>query len=151
VNNLLTGIDIGTQGTTCAVYDENGSQKAEAFQPSCLLYPSPDAVEEDPGTQFLSVISTIKSCVQQLGHEAGNIAAIAIDGQMAGIIGINADGKHITPYDSWLDTRCAPQIKQMNDAAAQKNCGGNNNIPVYINIFLPLYNPAVMWPCVCAG
>jgi xylulokinase len=119
VNNLLTGIDIGTQGTTCAVYDENGSQKAEAFQPSCLLYPSPDAVEEDPGTQFLSVISTIKSCVQQLGHEAGNIAAIAIDGQMAGIIGINADGKHITPYDSWLDTRCAPQIKQMNDAAAQ--------------------------------
>jgi xylulokinase len=32
---------------------------------------------------------------------------------MAGVIGIGADGRHVTPYDSWLDTRCTPYIRQM--------------------------------------
>jgi len=41
------------------------------------------------------------------------VAAIAIDGQMAGIIGIGDDGRAVTPYDSWLDTRCAPYIERM--------------------------------------
>ena len=30
---------------------------------------------------------------------------------MAGIIGVGEDGRHVTPYDSWLDTRCSPWIE----------------------------------------
>jgi len=36
--------------------------------------------------------------------------AIALSGQMAGILGIDKEWKAVTPYDSWLDTRCEVYI-----------------------------------------
>ena len=48
------------------------------------------------------------------------MAGIAIDGQMAGILGVGRDGLAVTPYDSWLDTRCAPYIHRMREAAGER-------------------------------
>jgi xylulokinase len=42
---------------------------------------------------------------------------MGIDGQMAGLIGVGRDGRAVTPYDSWLDQRCAPYIGVMQRAA----------------------------------
>jgi len=38
---------------------------------------------------------------------------------MAGVIGVGEDGRNVTPYDSWLDTRCAPYVREMNAAAGE--------------------------------
>lgn len=109
----LIGVDIGTQGTKAALFDVEGRCLAEAFEKSELLHPAPGAVEEDPERQTASVVNTIRQCVQASGCPPGGVAALGIDGQMAGIIGIGADGRNATPYDSWLDTRCAPYIEVM--------------------------------------
>ncbi|HEU4656903.1 MAG TPA: FGGY-family carbohydrate kinase, partial [Capillimicrobium sp.] len=34
-------------------------------------------------------------------------------GQMAGVLGIDEAGDPVTPYDSWLDSRCAPQLRRI--------------------------------------
>ncbi|MFW5688383.1 MAG: xylulokinase [Spirochaetota bacterium] len=121
---LLAGVDIGTQGTKAALYTEDGAFVALAYERSDIRRPSAGAVEEDAERQVGSVVRTIRACVEQLESEgaaatsgATELAAIAIDGQMAGIIGIDASGRAITPYDSWLDTRCAPQIAEMSATA----------------------------------
>jgi xylulokinase len=49
-----------------------------------------------------------------------DVAGIGIDGQMAGILGVGRDGRHVTPYDSWLDCRCAPYIKEMDRTAGER-------------------------------
>jgi xylulokinase len=67
------------------------------------------------------------------------VRALSIDGQMAGIIGVGTDGKHVTPYDSWLDTRCAPWIECMQrEAGAEivRKAGG----PPSFN-----HGPKVLW------
>lgn len=116
-NQYLIGIDIGTQGTTAAIFDSQGNMVAQDFEPSLLKTPFPGVVEENPDVQLGSVMNTIKGCLQKIGDQKRqNIAAIAIDGQMAGIIGIDKSGRAITPYDSWLDTRCADELKRMNEA-----------------------------------
>jgi xylulokinase len=114
---LLIGIDIGTQGTKAAVYDENGMLVASAFEASELLRPSPEAVEEDADRQVASVYRTIAKCIGSGGVRPADVVGVAIDGQMAGVIGIGQDGRAVTPYDSWLDTRCAPQIERMGRTA----------------------------------
>ena len=38
---------------------------------------------------------------------------MALDGQMAGINGIDRDWNPVTHYDSWLDTRCAPWLEEL--------------------------------------
>ena len=114
----LIGIDIGTQATKAALFTASGRCLAQAFVPSQLHRPAPGVVEEDPQRQYRSVCDAIRKCVKQA--RTSNVAAIGIDGQMAGIIGIGTDGRAITPYDSWLDTRCSEQIRRMEKIAGDE-------------------------------
>ena len=116
----LIGIDIGTQGTKAALFAEDGGCLAEAFQSSDLYQPSPGIVEENPETQAQSVCDTIKECVEKSHINPADVAGIGIDGQMAGILGVGADGRNVTPYDSWLDTRCAAYITRMQAEAGDE-------------------------------
>ncbi len=115
----LIGIDIGTQGTKAALFSEEGVTLGEAFQKSNLFQPEPGVVEEDPEEQLDAVCNTIRELVNKTSTDPSEIACIAIDGQMAGVIGVGEDGLNVTPYDSWLDTRCAPYIKQLKAEAAE--------------------------------
>lgn len=102
----VIGADIGTQGTKTALLDERGKIVASSFHPSVLYKRAGGHVEQDPEEMFASVVLGIQAVMQQSGVSANRIAAISLDGQMAGIIGIDEDWGPVTPYDSWLDTRC---------------------------------------------
>lgn len=129
--SLLVGVDIGTQGTKAALFDDRGRCLGQAFEPSQLHRPSPGVVEEDPERQFGSVCRTIRRCVRAARAAPGEVVGIGLDGQMAGIIGIGRDGRAVTPYDSWLDVRCAPQIGQMQEAAGEQILRKTGNAPSF--------------------
>jgi xylulokinase len=118
--SVLIGVDIGTQGTKAVVVTDDGRCLGQTFRPSKLHRPRPGVVEEDPEDQWDSVCETIRRGLREARVEAADVAGIGIDGQMAGVIGVGRDGRHVTPYDSWLDTRCAPYIKQMEEAAGER-------------------------------
>lgn len=110
-SNYLIGTDIGTSGTKTAIFDDKGNMVAEAFEESKLYYPEPGAVEQNPDEIYFSVINTIKECLEKSGINPLKIAGISIDGQMAGVCSIDNNWNAVTPYDSWLDTRCSVYIK----------------------------------------
>ena len=91
--DYVLGIDIGTQGTKTALFSEEGQCIAQAFQNSNLIREGDGTIEENPEEQFDAVCITIKECINKSKIEPSDIAALAIDGQMAGIIGIGKDGK----------------------------------------------------------
>ena len=137
------GVDIGTQGVKAGLYDAEGRCRAEAFRKSELHQPAAGVVEEDPEKQLASVCECLAECVGRAAAVGGApgiaVDGIAIDGQMAGIIGVGADGRCVTPYDSWLDTRCAPWITHMRrEAGAEivRKTGG----PASFN-----HGPKVLW------
>jgi xylulokinase len=129
--SVLLGIDIGTQGTKAALYALDGGCLAEAFKHSCLYRPGPGVVEEDPETQVQSVLDTIRTCMENSHVDPIEVAGIAIAGQMAGIIGVDANGRAVTPYDSWLDTRCGPYIKRMQRIAGDEITEKTGNAPSF--------------------
>jgi len=135
----LIGVDIGTQGTKAALFAEDGTCLASAFRKSALHQPSPGVVEEDPERQFTAVCQTIKECAAKVKVDYASVAAIAIDGQMAGVIGLGKDGRNVTPYDSWLDTRCTRYITQMNTAAADEIVAKTGG-PASFN-----HGPKILW------
>ncbi|MDA0578742.1 MAG: FGGY family carbohydrate kinase, partial [Verrucomicrobia bacterium] len=116
----VIGVDIGTGGVKAAAFSEDGVALASAFSPSVLHRPRAGVVEEDPEVQLAGVCDTIRACVRKSRLADTAFAAVAIDGQMAGVLGVGQDGRHVTPYDSWLDTRCAPYITQMKRRAAEE-------------------------------
>ena len=111
----LIGVDLGTMGTKAAIFDIEGNLVALAFEESKLLYPKPGWVEQEPEDFYLSSLRTIKECLEKSGVEPGEVAALAFDGQMAGIGTIDDQWQTPTVYDSWLDTRCKPYIDRMRE------------------------------------
>ncbi|WP_176559321.1 xylulokinase [Rubellimicrobium roseum] len=109
----VIGVDIGTTGTKAGIYDRDGRLKGEAFEESILHYPQPGLVEQDPEDIFTSVVNTVRTAMERAGLAPERIAALALDGQMAGLMGIDADWSPVTHYDSWLDTRCAPWLAEL--------------------------------------
>lgn len=112
--------DIGTQGTKTAIVDERGRIASSSFKPSKLQRLPGGAIEQDPEEMFRSLLEGIREAVETFGGARTEIAAIGIAGQMAGILGIDAEWNAVTPYDSWLDSRCEsemPAIKAWGEEA----------------------------------
>ncbi len=133
------GIDIGTQGTRATLRSRTGALVADADERSELLHPVPGAIEEDPERQFGSVCRTVRACLERSAVSPGSVAALAIDGQMAGILAVGADGRAVTPYDSWLDTRCAPFIGEMERRVGDLVLARTGNVPSFN------HGPKILW------
>jgi xylulokinase len=135
----LIGVDIGTQGTKAVLFSQSGACLANHFKPSKLLRLRAGAVEEDPEYQLESVCETMQACIRDSAVDPNTVAAVALCGQMAGVIGVNRDGRHVTPYDSWLDTRCAPYIEKMKQSAGDEILAKTGCFPSFN------HGPKILW------
>lgn len=116
----LIAIDIGTQGTKTALFDGELTIVATAFEPSRLISPAAGTVWQEADDLYFSCVRTIKTVLEKAQAAPKDIAAIGIDGQMAGIMGIGRDGEAATPFDSWLDTRCEKYVLRMRAEAGKE-------------------------------
>ena len=64
---LLLGIDIGTTGTKCAIYDLKGELVAHAYQEYSMIHPQPSWAEQDPHRWWNAVQTNLHNCFEQQG------------------------------------------------------------------------------------
>jgi xylulokinase len=113
MSDLVVGADIGSQSVKTGIYDACGRCVAETAAPLALHRRSATEVDQDPEEFYVRLLQTISSCVADAGIDPSDVAAVGIAGQMAGVLGIGADGRAVTPYDSWLDTRCSAEVEEI--------------------------------------
>lgn len=108
VESYYLSFDAGTQSVKVAVYDHKLNIIAETSNQTTLCYPHPGWVEMN-ADEYLSLAKTgMKECIRQLknqGKDPGLIKAVMGDGIICGIVGVDEDGKAITPYINYLDSR----------------------------------------------
>jgi len=110
MSELLVGVDLGTTGTKAALYSAAGDTVAEATAETPLRWHGPGEVDQDPDDFYAAAAGAIRECVEGAGADPSDVEAIGVTGQMAGVLGIDADWRPSTPYDSWLDLRCTPDV-----------------------------------------
>lgn len=137
--NGLLGIDLGTQGTKAALFSEQGECLGQGFVASRPQRPRDGELEEDPEDQVAAVCASIRRCLKDAGACSADVNALAIDGQMAGVLGVGRDGHHVTPYDSWLDTRCTQQVELMEHAVGDRVISLTGCAPSYN------HGPKMLW------
>ncbi|MDR3121324.1 MAG: hypothetical protein LBU58_08340 [Clostridiales bacterium] len=123
----LIGVDLGTQGTKTALYTVDGVLCAEAFLDSSLVTPTPGQAEEDADTRYAAALRTIREVVERSGVAPQDVQAIGLDGQMAGIMGIDEAYNAVTPYDSWLDTRCEKYMDRLRGGGGSGGSGSESS------------------------
>jgi len=106
------GIDVGTSGTKAGVYDDAGRTLGTGYAETSLRRVD-GAIEQHPGELLESSFAALRTALDAAAVDPARVEAIAVSGQMAGVLGIDADWRPVTPYDSWLDTRCGPQLRRL--------------------------------------
>ena len=139
MNSYVISIDIGTQGTKAALFNSNMELIADAFQESMLISPKPGIVWQEPDDLYKSCADTIKELMEKSAINPKDIAAIGIDGQMAGIMGVDSKGEASTYYDSWLDTRCAKYANEMRKRAGKRVMELSGGPVTYV------HGPKILW------
>lgn len=135
----LIGVDIGTGGTKAGIFDEEGNQLAGAFEESTLRHPKAGWVEQDMEDFYTSTVNTIRMIMKESGVDPTDVAAIAIDGQMSGIGSIDKNWEPATRYDNWLDIRCEPKIREMQERAGEEILSRAGAPPTYS------HGPKIFW------
>jgi xylulokinase len=118
--SYLIGVDLGTSATKAALYRADGALVAEASASVPLYYPQPGVVEQENDDFYTSAAQTVRACLATSGVAPSEVAALAFDSQMAGVGSINEAFQPATRFDSWLDVRCQPYIKQLDHLAGDK-------------------------------
>ena len=59
--DLLLGIDIGTTGTKCSVYDFRGIRVASAYREYPMIHPRPGWTEQDPSRWWDTVCCNLQT------------------------------------------------------------------------------------------
>ena len=113
----LIGCDLGTTATKTALFNDKGELIVVEKVDSNIIYGDDRSVTQDPYEMFQSVIQSVKKVMEKSGISPDQVEAIALDGQMAGIMGVDAQGEAATPYDSWLDFRSADYAEKMKKEA----------------------------------
>lgn len=135
----LIGVDIGTQGTKANIYDSEGRLLGSSFEASNLISPKQGEVYQEADEIFSSVINTVKYVVAKSGVKALDVAALGMDSQMAGVMGIGRDFEAVTYYDSWLDTKCEKYITEIKRVAGRRSVELNGAPVTYT------HGPKVLW------
>ena len=117
MSKLYLGFDAGTQSVKVAVYDETFKALSSHSLSTTLHYPHPGWVQMDVEEFFQLTVECIRQCVEDIrgkGYDPADIAAVMGDGIICGIAGIDENGKAVTPYINYLDSRTQTDCDAIN-------------------------------------
>ncbi|MBD1934434.1 MULTISPECIES: FGGY family carbohydrate kinase, partial [Cyanophyceae] len=101
---MLLGIDLGTGSAKALLLATDGTTIGEASSSYPVHAPHPGWAESEPGDWWLAVAKAVR---QAVGNHADQVQAIALSGQMHGVVLASESGQPLRPAILWADTRSA--------------------------------------------
>jgi xylulokinase len=99
---MLLGIDLGTGSAKALLLEIDGTTIGEASSTYCVHAPHPGWAESEPGDWWLAVGEAVRKAV---GNHAAQVQALALSGQMHGVVLASESGQPLRPAILWADTR----------------------------------------------
>ena len=115
--DLLLGIDVGTQGVKALLVNLSGKMVAQAFAEHSSSYPRPDWVEHDMlQNWWLNSVSVIRKVLADSQVRLEQIKAIGASGIYPAMGPTDADGNPIYGAILYSDNRAVAEVEEVNQA-----------------------------------
>lgn len=112
--DLLLGIDIGTTGTKCSIYDFEGSIIATAYQEYPMIHKFEGWTEQNPDVWWRCVCENLQHCFSGGRTESSRIAAISVSCTNAVCL-VDENGKVLYNAIGLHDQRAGDQVCWLED------------------------------------
>lgn len=110
---FLAGVDVGTTGARCMIFDRQGHPVAGHYCDYGADYPQPGWVEQDPSLLIAQTIQACRKAVGESGIDASHIAAIGFSAQRSVACPVDAQGHTVRPMFSWQDARTDQEVADL--------------------------------------
>ena len=104
---MLLGIDLGTGSAKALLLATDGTAIGEASRSYPVRAPHPGWAESEPEDWWSAVASAVRKAV---GNHADRVQAIALSGQMHGVVLASESGQPLRPAILWADTRSSATL-----------------------------------------
>ncbi len=109
----LLAHDLGTSGNKATLFTVDGELVAARTEPYDTHYFNDNWAEQDPADWWRAVCRSSQALLQDI--DAGQIAAVALSGQMMGCLCVDRQGKPLRPSIIYCDQRAGRQTERMLD------------------------------------
>ncbi|HEY0320864.1 MAG TPA: gluconokinase [Pyrinomonadaceae bacterium] len=140
---LVLAIDVGTTSVRAAAYDETGreirgTQARTAINSSMTLE---GGAELDAVEAVEQVARTVDAALALAGHQAHRIETVAVSCFWHSLVGVDIEGRAITPVFGWADTRATLEADELRRRFDERSIHARTGAP-----FHPSYWPAkLLW------
>jgi xylulokinase len=113
MSRYLAGVDVGTSGARCSLFNLRGGLVATAACEYGASYPRPGWVEQDGHVLIEKTFGACQAAVAQSGVDPAEIASIGFSAQRSVTCPVDRAGNPVRPMLSWQDARTAAEVEQM--------------------------------------
>jgi gluconokinase len=111
--DVVLGVDIGTTSAKAVAFDVDGRElsRGEASYP--LLEPEPGQAVQDAAAVVDGTLAAMRAAVRGARDAGARIAALSFSGAMHSLVGLDGDGRALTPLITWGDMRATEQAERL--------------------------------------
>jgi len=109
----LAGVDVGTTGARCMIFDLTGTPVAGHYCDYGAEYPKPGWVEQDGELLVAKAMEACRAAVAQSQLDPRAIAAIGFSAQRSVTCPVDRDGRPVRPMFSWQDARTGTEVEDL--------------------------------------
>jgi xylulokinase len=127
------GVDLGTSGIKAGVVDANGRVVASDYWSADLETTARGGAVQSIDGFYARTLEIIRRVCREAGVAPKEVAALAIDGQMGGVVGVDDAFEPLTGFDMGLDSRAEAINTRFHERHAHTlfsiSCGSPRNAP----------------------
>jgi len=111
MKRYLLAHDLGTSGNKATLFTVDGELVASKTSPYDTDFSNDNWAEQDPNAWWQAVCRSSRELLETI--EAGEIAAVAMSGQMMGCLCVDRQGRALRPSIIYCDQRAGEQTERM--------------------------------------
>lgn len=111
--DVVLGLDVGTQSLRAAVYDANGSCLGFGVEPIATTYPQPGWAEQDATRWWSAACRAVPAAMAQAGSRPEHVAGIGLDATACTVIACAKDATPLRPALLWMDQRSFREAEEI--------------------------------------
>ena len=138
---VVLAVDLGTTATKVLAVDARGATRAAAHDEHPLDERAPGEATQDADAILRGAIAAIGEAARGAADAGVEVAGLSFSTAMHSLVGLDADGRPLTPLVTWADTRATAQAERLRTGARGLELHRRTGTPAHP--MSPL--PKLMW------
>lgn len=137
MTHCAMGIDLGTASVKALIVDENSEICSFASRGYSFESPRSGWAEQSAGDWYTAVCEASRKALAALEGGAARVKAVALSGQMHGIVPLDVEFKPVRKSILHCDARSAVEVRFLRALCAEKKLAIADFNPIYTGFLLP--------------